>query len=177
MKKEELEKIILSQTQAAFKELFGESFGEEKKQRKIVSLISDADSEEEKGSEVKPENPQKELVDITVDEVVDKLNMMRSGQSANNKDIKKNLDEYFKSLSMGERQSLYVFLDALNQILSAGVTGEEAPEPQDDKGIEFKASRPTLSKAKSKEKSDSIIVVGESQDKQDILEKLKELRD
>ena len=177
MKKEELEKIISSQTQAAFKELFGESFGEEKKQRRIASLINDADSEEEKTPEVKPENPQKELVDISVDDVVGKLNMMRSGHSANNKDVKKNLDEYFKSLSMGERQSLYVFLDALNQILTAGVDGEDAPEPQDDKGIKFKATKTSAPAGpKSKEKSDSIIVVGESQDKQEILKKLRELR-
>lgn len=177
MKKEDLEKIIAIQTQAAIKEILGESYGEEKKQKKVSNLISDADAEEEKTDNVKTEKPKKELVDITIDDVVDKLNMMRSGQSANKKEVKANLDEYFKSLSMGERQSLYVFLDALNQILTAGVDGEEAPEPQGDKGIEFKATRAAAPASAEKEKSDSIIVVGESQNKSDILRKLRELRD
>ena len=177
MKKEELEKIIALQTQAAIKEILGESFGEEKKQNRVSSLISDADSEEEKKKDdVKTEKPKKELVDISIDDVVEKLNMMRSGQSANKKEVKDNLDEYFKSLSMGERQSLYVFLDALNQILTAGVDGEKAPEPQGDKGIKFKATRTSDPTPAQKEKSDSIIVVGESQNKTEILRKLRELR-
>lgn len=176
MKKEDLEKIIAAQTQAAIAEILGENYGEEKKQKKVSNLISDADSEEEKPDDVKTEKPKKELVDITIDDVVDKLNMMRSGQSANKKEVKGNLDEYFKSLSMGERQSLYVFLDALNQILTAGVDGEEAPEPQGDKGIKFKATRAAAPTPAEKEKPDSIIVVGESQNKTEVLRKLRELR-
>ena len=56
---------------------------------------------------------------------------------------------------MGERQSLYVFLDALNQILTAGVDGEEAPEPQGDKGIKFKATKVADLSPKEKEKEDT----------------------
>ena len=177
MKKEEFEKMIAAQTQAALDKIFGESVGEKKKQKKVARLINDADAEEEKTSSVKTEKPKSELVDVSVDDVIDKLNMMRSGHSADKKEVRKELDTYFKSLSMGERQSLYVFVDALNQILTGGVDGKEAPEPQDDKGIKFKATKTAEPEIKSKEKSDSIIVVGESQDKQDILAKLRELRE
>ena len=100
--------------------------------------------------------------------------MMRSGKSANDKDVKSNLDEYFKSLTMGERQSLFVYLDALNQIMTAGVEGKSAPEP-DEQGIDTEPTRLKSTSKAQKKKEDSIIVVGESQDTQDIKKLLKEL--
>ena len=174
MNKKDLEALIQRETSFALKSLLGEDT-EAKKQKKVVSLIED-DEAEQKKEKIKPKSDKQELIDVSIDDVVDKLNMMRSGQSANKKEVKDNLDEYFKSLTMGERQSLYVFLDALNQILTAGVDGEEAPEPQGDKGIKFKATKVAEPKD-AEEKSDSIIVVGESQNKSEILRKLQELRD
>ena len=175
MNKKDLEALIQRETAYALQKILGEDT-EAEKQKKVASLIEDDEPEQEKKS-VKTKSDKQELVDVTVDDVVDKLNMMRSGQSANKKEVRGNLDEYFKSLSMGERQSLYVFLDALNQILTAGVDGEEAPEPQGDKGIKFKATKVADPSPEAKEKEDSIIVVGESQNKSDILRKLQELRD
>ena len=180
MNQKELDKLVSSETLAALRHLLGESEDEKKKktslEMKKLQSESDDDKEKEKVKDpVKPEQTAKDLVDVTLDKVVDKLNMMRSGKSANNKDVKKNLDEYFKSLTMGERQSLFVFLDALNQIMTGGVEGKSAPEP-DEQGIDTEPTRTQRAGAAKKQKDDSIIVVGEAQNTRDLKKLLEELK-
>lgn len=187
MNQKDLEKLVNRETQAAILKILGES--EEEKQKKTAAAVSqlkvEAEEDTDKDSpkvkkksanKIRPEKTAADLVDVTLDKVVDKLNMMRSGKSANDEEVKKNLDEYFKSLTMGERQSLFVFLDALNQIMTAGVEGKEAPEP-DEQGIDTDPVRPGSKKSvKPSSEKDSIIVVGESQDKKEILEFLREMK-
>ena len=180
MNQKELDQIISRETLGAIRRLLGENEQEKQSEttKKVMSLKSEADEDKEgdkKTPAVKPEQTTKELVDVTIDKVVDKLNMMRSGKSANDKEVKSNLDEYFKSLTMGERQSLYVFLDALNQIMTAGVEGKSAPEPE-EQGIDTEPTRPD-EKRSFKKKQDSIIVVGESQDTTDIKKALLEIQE
>lgn len=183
MKSKQFDQIVESQTLAALRELLeNEQRTQEKTAQDIESLKTESDEEEskkikkdEKTKPVKADQVAKELVDVTLEKVVDKLNMMRSGKSANDKETKKNLEQYFKSLNMGERQSLYVFLDALNQIMTGGVEGKTAPEPE-EQGIDTDPvkQKDDVTKAQ-KEKQDSIIVVGESQDTSDIKALIKEL--
>ena len=114
MNQKELDRIVSEETMTALRNLLGES-EEEKQQhtaREVKKLQVEAEDEDTEKPSKKPINPAqtaKDLVDVTLDKVVDKLNMMRSGRSANDKEVKINLDKYFKSLSMGERQSLFVF--------------------------------------------------------------------
>ena len=146
MNQKELDRIVSKETLDALRRLLGESEAEKQRKtaRAVGELQAEADEDEEdkkkkspaKKEPIKPAQTAQELVDVTLDKIVDKLNMMRSGKSANDEEVKKNLDEYFKSLTMGERQSLFVFLDALNQIMTAGVEGKEAPEP-DEQGDVF----------------------------------------
>jgi len=187
MKKEALDEIVRVETLRAFRSILGEDSGERGKQERLSNLLLTADDPEEvkekikptsasskKKDPVKPEDEAAELADVTLNKVVEKLNMMRSGKSANDEEVQKNLDEYFKSLSMGERQSLFVFLDALNQIMTAGVEGKAAPEPH-EKGIGLTATTPAAHKKAKEEKSASIIVVGEAQNTDEIRAKLKSL--
>ena len=182
MKKKELDKIVLSSTLASLHEILNED-SELEKQTRTARLVSEEDEEEaekekkpasKKPEKVKPKNSAQDLVDVSLDDVIDKLNMMRSGKSADNKEIRDSLDEYFKGLSMGERQSLFVFLDALNQILTAGVDGEKAPEP-DEKGIDTTPTR-SDKKTPDQKKNDSIIVVGEAQRTEDIKRLIREMQ-
>lgn len=183
MKSKQFDQIVESQTLAALRELLeNEQKVQQKTAQDIGRLKTESDEEEikktkkaEKPKPVKADQVAKELVDVTLEKVVDKLNMMRSGKSANDGETKKNLEQYFKSLNMGERQSLYVFLDALNQIMTGGVEGKTAPEPE-EQGIDTDpvTKKDDVAKAQ-KEKQDSIIVVGESQDTSDIKALLKEL--
>jgi hypothetical protein len=181
MNQKELDRIISREALCAIKRILGESEQEKQAEttKKVMSLKSEADedkSDDKKPQAVNPQQTAKELVDVTLDKVVDKLNMMRSGKSANDKEVKSNLDEYFKSLTMGERQSLYVFLDALNQIMTAGVEGKSAPEPE-EQGIDTEPTRLSKKGRVKAKDQDSIIVVGESQDTSDIKRALLEMQE
>jgi hypothetical protein len=180
MNQKELDRIVSRETMAVLRKLLGES--EEEKQRytarEVEKLQVEAEDEDVEKTAKKPVNPEqtaKDLVDVTLEKVVDKLNMMRSGRSANDKEVKANLEKYFKSLTMGERQSLFVFLDALNQIMTGGVDGTDAPEP-DEQGIDTEPARTKNPGSAKKEKNDSIIIVGEAQDVSGIKALLKELQ-
>lgn len=71
--------------------------------------------------------------DITVDMVVSRLNSIRSGRSFNNEDISVELKHYFDDLEAPERVALLSFLTGISEITNAGITGEKAPEPSDEK--------------------------------------------
>lgn len=78
----------------------------------------------------KPSTPSsKEVVGADLGGVVKSLNKIRSGKSLKDEMTKRELNDYLKSLSDGERQSLFVFLDGLSQIMAGGVPGDKAPDP------------------------------------------------
>ena len=78
----------------------------------------------------KPSTPSsKEVLGADLGGVIKSLNKIRSGKSLKDEMTKRELNDYLKSLSDGERQSLYVFLDGLSQIMAGGVAGEKAPDP------------------------------------------------
>jgi len=79
-----------------------------------------------------------DVKDVTFDQVITLMNMMRSGKSAKDPKTKDNLGSYFKGLNSGERQALFVLLSGLAQILAGGVEGETAPDPA-AVGIRIKA--------------------------------------
>ena len=115
--------------------------------------------------------------------------MIRSGSSLKDEKVRKNLDVYIAELSAGERQSLFVFLSGISQIVSSGVSGSESPSPG-EVGITMKGKEP---KAGSKEKKPDTpaekakvpkgdadnenvpIVVGEAADKGAILRRARKL--
>lgn len=70
-----------------------------------------------------------DIKDVTFDQVVTLVNMMRSGRSAKNPDTNQSLSDYFKGLNPGERQALFVLLSGITQILAGGVEGADAPDP------------------------------------------------
>lgn len=80
-----------------------------------------------------PEKPSipsaEEVMGADLGSVIKNLNKLRSGKSLKDEMTKRELNDYLKSLSSGERQSLYVFLDGLSQIMAGGVSGKEAPDP------------------------------------------------
>lgn len=78
----------------------------------------------------KPRVPSpQEVMGADLGSVIKNLNKIRSGKSLKDEMTKRELNDYLKGLSTGERQSLFVFLDGLSQIMAGGVPGEKAPDP------------------------------------------------
>lgn len=69
--------------------------------------------------------------EVTVDMVAKALGVIRAGRSVKDGDVKKELNHYFSDLSGPERLALLAFLTGIGQIVAAGVTGEDAPDPAD----------------------------------------------
>ena len=136
-----------------------------------------------------------DIKDITFDQVVNMMNMMRSGKSAKDPNTKKNLSSYFKGLNPGERQALFVLLSGLTQVIAGGVDGSDAPDPSQvgihidprradkDSADQRAKSRPktpgsptSVSSKSSEPKEDLPIIVGEAADRSVILSRVSRLR-
>ena len=62
----------------------------------------------------------------------DKLNVIRSGKSLKDADVKGDLQEYVDRLEDVEKEALYIFLDSIGKIMLDEVSGTEAEEPSGD---------------------------------------------
>jgi hypothetical protein len=70
--------------------------------------------------------------DITFYMLRDKLNVIRSGKSLKDSDVKSDLQAYVDRLEGVEKEALYIFLDSIGKIMLDEVSGTEALEPGDD---------------------------------------------
>src|SRR5690606_30514189 len=66
-----------------------------------------------------------------IDDVVEKINVLRSGQSLKHDSIAGSFKQYFESLSKAEKVALFVFLKGISQIVTGEFTGEQAADPGD----------------------------------------------
>lgn len=68
---------------------------------------------------------------VNTDDIIAKLNYMRSGRSFNDDQIHRKLDEYIKSLSKEERIALFAFLKGISQIVTGEIAPNDATDPDD----------------------------------------------
>jgi len=66
---------------------------------------------------------------VSVSDVVEKLNSIRSGKSFKDSAISKAMDQYVNSLKKPERVALLAFLKGIAQIVTGEISGEQAQEP------------------------------------------------
>ena len=114
---------------------------------------------------------------------VNKINVLRGGQSVESPDIKKAFSSYLDSLSISEKRSMLVFLTAVSQIMVGKKKGADALDPEEagvktsiDKKQKIKQTKSPDSKVGTEKVP---IVVGENADKryiQSILKKYREMK-
>jgi hypothetical protein len=69
--------------------------------------------------------------EISLENVVEKLNSIRSGKSFKDDQVMAQMEKYYGDLKDAERKALQAFLTGIGQIVTAGVDGGAAPEPKD----------------------------------------------
>lgn len=123
-----------------------------------------------------------DMAEADVGQIINMLNMLRSGKSTKDETVKKQLGDYFDGLPSGDRQALFVLLSGLTQILTSGVGGANAPAPakvgikisakqkkKDDEDAEERIKNQAKADAGSDDGDETEemkpIVVGESQNK------------
>lgn len=67
-----------------------------------------------------------------LEDVIEKLNVLRSGQSLKDEEVGESFRQYFESLSKAEKVAMFVFLKGISQIVTGEFTGEQAADPADD---------------------------------------------
>ena len=77
---------------------------------------------------------------ITVEDIIDKLNIVRSGRSTKDSDVKREMEEYIAQFNEDEKMALLAFLEGLGQILTSGVDSADAADPQDPYSLQIKKS-------------------------------------
>lgn len=70
--------------------------------------------------------------DVTFDDIVDKLNTIRSGKSFKDSAIKDAFEKYVDDLDDAERTALFAFLKGIAQIVTGEIPGDKATEPAED---------------------------------------------
>lgn len=90
--------------------------------------------------------------EVTVDDVVEKLNTIRSGKSFKDQDVLKSMETYVKDLDSAERTALLAFLKGISEIVTGGVEGKEAFEPSDSPSKVKMEKKPTTQKVVLKPK-------------------------
>lgn len=123
-----------------------------------------------------------DMAEANIEQIINMLNMLRSGKSTKDEEVKKQLGDYFDSLPAGDRQALFVLLSGLTQILTSGVGGANAPAPakvgikinakkkkKDDEDAEERIKNQAKANAGAEEGEETEemkpIIVGESQNK------------
>lgn len=96
---------------------------------------SDVDDNEE-DEEAEEEDFEEESEDLEPSEfgadfenVLKDLNNLRAGKSTKNKEIREELESYFKRLDNNERKVLHLFIYELSDILKGSTTGDDAQDP------------------------------------------------
>lgn len=124
----------------------------QEKEKQSVANDAEGDSEKEK---LKKGN-------IIVDDIIEKLNSIRSGKSFKEEEVKLALTNYFDGLKEPERVALLAFLKGISQIVTGEIEAKQAVEPGDTApGIEMKKTsgsqnvsiKPNVIKAPDVEKS------------------------
>lgn len=70
--------------------------------------------------------------DIEADDVIEKLNSIRSGRSFRDQTVKSNMEQYVDSLSTAEKTALLAFLKGISQIVTGEIPAPQAEDPSDD---------------------------------------------
>lgn len=113
-------------------------------QRRALEEKEKQDATSSGSSEVAADKGDKEIEklkkgNIAVDDVVEKLNSIRSGKSFKDDAIYSSLEKYFNDLKDNEKIALLAFLKGIAQIVTGEIQGPKAIDPGDNPaGIEMK---------------------------------------
>lgn len=69
--------------------------------------------------------------DVELEDVIDKLNIIRSGKSLKDEEVLAAMKKYLDDLDEAEKTALLSFLKGISEVMTAGVEGDKAFDPGD----------------------------------------------
>lgn len=105
-----------------------------------------SDEQQDDVGATKPDDAALESGEIDSDEVIEKLNTIRSGRSFRDSSVKTELENYINELSTAEKTAFFAFLKAVAGIVTKEIPAEDAVEPSDPApNVTMKKSNPAKS--------------------------------
>jgi hypothetical protein len=84
----------------------------------------------------KREVPTPDADDLSLEDIIDKLNAVRSGRSLKDEGVRQRIGTYFQEMTSAQRLALFAFLEGLAEVIATEVPGDDARSPSDpDIGI------------------------------------------
>jgi hypothetical protein len=114
-----MSKTTLINNKIALKDFLNNVINEALTKKKV---IVEQDSEEERALKTG---------DITLDDVIEKMNTIRAGKSFKDQEIKSAMQKYLDGLDDAEKTALFAFLKGIAQVVGGEVEGTKAVEPSD----------------------------------------------
>ena len=95
--------------------------------------VEDEEVEEEEAGEAEASPSEDDFVDsgVSFDSITRAINSLRAGKSLKDSGVKKQAADYYDKLSESERKALFVFLEALSEIITGQIKGKEAQDPSE----------------------------------------------
>jgi hypothetical protein len=93
----------------------------------------DEEVEAEEAEEAEESPSEDDFVDsgVSFDSITRAINSLRAGKSLKDSGVKKQAADYYDKLSESERKALFVFLEALSEIITGQIKGKEAQDPSE----------------------------------------------
>lgn len=123
-------------------ELYDAALDEKEKQDDAVDDLFGAEKDDEQGdrepgfnkqaSDASDDDDTLKNGEVKMSDIVDRLNVIRSGRSLKDSVVKQNMEEYISGLSTTERVALLAFLKGIGQILTGEIPAQQAFDPAKD---------------------------------------------
>lgn len=97
-------------------------------------------------SEQEDEEETLESGDVTLEDVIEKMNTIRAGKSFKDEEIKSAMQKYLDGLDDAEKTALFAFLKGIAQVVGGEVEGTKAIEPGDKPANVKMEKKPTKQK-------------------------------
>jgi len=93
----------------------------------------DEEVEAEEAEDAEESPSEDDFVDsgVSFDSITRAINSLRAGKSLKDSGVKKQAADYYDKLSESERKALFVFLEALSEIITGQIKGKEAQDPSE----------------------------------------------
>lgn len=113
-----MSKVTLINNKIALKDFLNNVINETLKDRRVISEQEDEEKTLKTG-------------DVTLEDVIEKMNTIRAGKSFKDEDIKSAMQKYLDGLDDAEKTALFAFLKGIAQVVGGEVEGAKATEPSD----------------------------------------------
>lgn len=129
-KKRSIDSYIASVIQETIKSTLQRNALQEKEKQ---DSTSGDEGDEDKKEKAPADDEKKKLSkgDVTVDDVIEKLNSIRAGKSFKDESISSAFNKYFDALDKEERIALLAFLKGISQVLSGEVQPPNTMDPSE----------------------------------------------